>query len=418
MNAFVPADILLPRVDSLEKWAVIACDQFTSQPEYWQRIREYVGDAPSTLRLVLPEAELGVEDDQRASAIRAEMDQLLNSGRFCEYRNAMIYVERTLLSGKVRKGLVGAVDLEAYDYQEGSVSPIRASEKTVVERIPPRKKVRQGASLELPHVLMLCDDDERVLIEPVTAVRESLPKLYDFNLMEGGGHIAGWLVQGEALSAFEGRLEAYAQAVDKKYAGMNGASVLFAVGDGNHSLATAKACYEDQKRGLTLREALALPSRWALVELENIHDEAQEFEPIHRLVLTEEPDALLQRMRQEIGAEKGYPVQWMAGMKSGTVYLDERLGPLPVGILQAFLDRYMAEHPCGIDFIHGEEALKQLAARDGAVGLMLPAIDKGGLFRGIVADGVLPRKSFSMGHAQEKRYYLEARRICSQESNA
>lgn len=411
MNVFMPADILLPKVDSLEKWAVIACDQFTSQPEYWQRVREQVGDAPSTLRLVLPEAELGVDDDARAAEIDTEMARLLNSDLFCEYQGAMIYVERTLLSGKVRKGLVGAVDLEAYDYEMGSTSAIRASEKTVVERIPPRKKVRQNAPLELPHVLLLCDDDERVLIEPITAVRDSLPKLYEFDLMEGGGHIAGWLVQGKVLEAFEERLTAYARTVDKKYEGLDGASVLFAVGDGNHSLATAKACYEDQKRACTPAEALALPSRWALVELENIHDEAQEFEPIHRLVLTEDPEALLEQMRQEVGADMGYPVVWTAGEQSGTIYLDERKGPLPVGILQAFLDQYMAEHPCGIDFIHGEEALKQLASKPGAVGLMLPAIDKGGLFRGIVADGVLPRKSFSMGHAQEKRYYLEARRI-------
>lgn len=411
MNAFIPADILLPKVASMSKWAVIACDQFTSQPEYWQRVRESVGDAPSTLRLVLPEAELGIDDDARAAQIDAEMARLLREGLFEEYKGAMIYVERTLLSGKVRRGLVGAVDLEAYDYGEGSVSAIRASEKTVVERIPPRKKVRQNAPLELPHVLLLCDDDERVLIEPVAAVKDSLPKLYEFDLMEGGGHIAGWLVQGETLAAFERRLTDYAGRVDEKYKDLNGAGVLFAVGDGNHSLATAKACYEDQKRACTSEEALALPSRWALVELENIHDEAQEFEPIHRLVLTERPEALLERLREEIGAETGYPVAWTMGNGSGVVYLDERKGPLPVGVLQAFLDAYMREVPCGIDFIHGEDALKQLAAKEGAIGLMLPAIDKGGLFRGIVADGVLPRKSFSMGHAQEKRYYLEARKI-------
>ena len=411
MNVFGPADILLPRVDSLEKWSVIACDQFTSQPEYWQRVRACVGDAPSTLRLVLPEAELGANNDERAAQINAEMKRLLDGGLFSVYANAMIYVERTLLDGHVRKGLVGAVDLEAYDYETGSVSPVRASEKTVVERIPPRKKVRECAPLELPHVLLLCDDDERVLIEPIAAVRESLPKLYEFDLMEGGGHIAGWLVQGETAEAFERRLAAYARTVDGKYEGLNGASVLFAVGDGNHSLATAKACYEDQKRACGPEEAAKLPSRWALVELENIHDEAQAFEPIHRLVLTEDANALLRRMREKIGAETGYPVTWYAGEKSGVIYLDERQGPLPVGVLQAFLDAYMTEHPCEIDFIHGEDALRELAARDGAVGLALPAIDKGGLFRGIVADGVLPRKSFSMGHAREKRYYLEARRI-------
>ena len=242
MNVFVPADILLPKVESLEKWSVIACDQFTSQPEYWQAVRERVGDAPTTLRLVLPEAELGEDDDARAAQIDAEMTALLQNGMFEAYRGAMIYVERTLLSGCVRKGLVGAVDLEAYDYEAGSVSAIRASEKTVVERIPPRMKVRRNAPLELPHVLLLCDDDERVLIEPIAEAKHALTKLYEFDLMEGGGHIAGWLVQGEVLAAFEQRLSDYAAGVGKKYAGLNGTSVLFAVGDGNHSLATAKAC--------------------------------------------------------------------------------------------------------------------------------------------------------------------------------
>lgn len=411
MDIFAPADILLPRVPSPERWAVIACDQFTSEPEYWRRVRAYVGGAPSALRLILPEAELGERDGERAAAIRAQMDEYLAEGLFEEYKACMIYVERTLSDGRVRRGVVGAIDLEAYDYGEGSTSAVRASERTVVERIPPRVGVRRDAPLELTHVLLLCDDAKRALIEPLTEEKARLDKLYDFELMEGGGRVAGWLVRGEALDALSRRLAAYAADTPGRCAGLGGAPVLFAVGDGNHSLATAKACYEEQKRAVGPKRALALPSRWALVELQNIHDDAQTFEPIHRIVRTGAPDALLDALRARVCAESGHPVRWVSRRREGQLFLDAAKGPLAVGVLQSFLDGYAKEHPLSIDYIHGEDALRTLAAQEDAIGFLLPAIDKAGLFAGIVKDGVLPRKAFSMGNARDKRYYFEARRI-------
>lgn len=405
MGIFGPADILLPDGVPPEQWAVIACDQFTSQPEYWHRVRERVGDAPSSLHLILPEAELGASDasdEARAREIHETMARYLASGLLRAYPNAMVYVERTLLDGRVRRGIVGKLDLEAYDYRDGSASPVRASERTVVERIPPRKRVRRGALLELPHVLLLCDDERRALIEPLAACREERAKLYDFDLMEGGGRLAGWLVQGGAQEAFLSRLADYE---------VRKAGVAFAVGDGNHSLAAAKACYEDEKRAVGPEKAQSLPTRYALVELENLRDEAQTFEPIHRIVRTGDPKGLLAGLIEAAGAEDGYPVGWRAGEESGRVFLSREKGPLPVGILQAFLDEYARTHPCEIDYIHGEDALRALSRQAGTIGFELPPVDKAGLFPGIARDGALPRKAFSMGRAQEKRYYMEARRL-------
>ncbi|MGM9639940.1 MAG: DUF1015 domain-containing protein [Faecousia sp.] len=411
MNAFLPADILLPKVDSMERWAVIACDQFTSDPAYWARVADTVGDAPSTLRLILPEAELGTpQEAAHTQQINENMNAYLKEGLFQEYPNSFVYVERTLQNGSVRKGLVGAVDLDAYDYNAGATSAIRATERTVTERIPPRQRVRRDASIELPHILLLCDDNEKVLIEPVEAVKDTLPKLYDFDLMEDGGHITGWLVSGEAAQSFCDRLTAYTAACPKKYEDLPGAPLVFAVGDGNHSLATAKSCYEELKRNHPGEDLSNHPARYALVELENIHDEAQQFEPIHRVVVDTDPQALLKALEPWC-APGGYPIEWYAGSQSGTVYLDPSRSQLEVGALQQFLDEYLARNPGKIDYIHGDDDLKNLAAQENAIGFLLPAMAKSQLFRGVVADGVLPRKTFSMGHAREKRYYLEGRKI-------
>lgn len=411
MNAFVPADILLPKVDSMERWAVIACDQFTSDPAYWARVADTVGDAPSTLRLVLPEAELGTaQEAAHTLEINESMDTYLKNGLFREYPNSLVYVERTLINGSVRTGLVGAVDLDAYNYNPGATSAIRATERTVTERIPPRQRVRRNASIELPHILLLCDDNEKVLIEPITAIKDRLTKLYDFDLMEGGGHITGWLVSGEDAQAFTDRLTAYAQTCPKKYEGLPGAPLVFAVGDGNHSLATAKSCYEELKKNHPGEDLSNHPARYALVELENIHDDAQQFEPIHRVVVETDPQAMLKALEPWC-AEGGYPIKWYAGSQSGTIYLDPSRSQLEVGVLQQFLDEYLARNPGKIDYIHGDDDLKNLAAQENAIGFLLPAMAKSQLFRGVVADGVLPRKTFSMGHAREKRYYLEGRKI-------
>lgn len=411
MNIFCSADILLPRGVDMEKWAVIACDQFTSDPAYWQRVAAFAGTSPSTLRLILPEAELGSDKEaEKVRKINETMEHYLDSGLFERYADSYVYVERTLQNGSVRRGLVGMVDLEAYDYHPGSQSAIRATERTVLERIPPRQRVRREAPMELPHVLMLCDDKEKTLVEPVAAEKDSFPLLYDFDLMEQGGRIRGYLVQGNAARDFDRRLETYAAGAGEKYADLNGAPVVFAVGDGNHSLATAKSCYEELKAQNPGVDLSAHPARYALVELENIHDPAQAFEPIHRIVVDTEPKAMLKALEPWC-APGGHPVTWVSGKKHGMIYLDAKRSPLAVGVLQTFLDGYLQGNPGKIDYIHGEDAVSDLAGEENAIGFLLPGMEKGDLFRGVVADGVLPRKTFSMGHAREKRYYLEGRKI-------
>ena len=412
MNVFKPADILLPNVEDMSKWAVIACDQFSSNPAYWQAVREYADGSPSAINLILPEAELGTaQEESHTALINETMGKYQTENVFTAYENCLIYVERTLENGSVRKGLVGMVDLDAYDYSVGSVSAIRATEKTVVERIPPRMKVRRNASVELPHILMLCDDHDKKLVEPVEAKKASLQKVYDFDLMQGGGHITGWLVQGDDVKEFEAVLEEYTAHVDEKYVGLSGVPMVFAVGDGNHSLATAKACYEELKAAHPGEDLSDHPARYALVELENIHDDAQVFEPIHRVVFKTDVKKLLGDLQNTWCAEGGYPVTWFVGEESGTVYLDKAKSELAVGALQTFLDAWLKDNAGEVDYIHDEPDLRELAMQENAVGFLLPAMEKSQLFRGVIADGILPRKTFSMGHAREKRYYLEGRTI-------
>ncbi|MBR1672719.1 MAG: DUF1015 domain-containing protein [Fretibacterium sp.] len=402
MSLFQSADILLPDAQALGLWPVIACDQFTSQPEYWDEVRRLVGSAPSSYHLILPEAELPASPE-RVAGIHAAMESCLRRSLFCEYKDAYVYLERTLLDGSVRPGLVGAVDLEEYDYGEGSKAKVRATERTVVERIPPRKAVREGAPLELPHVLMLCDDAERSLIEPLASIKDRPSRhLYSLDLMMGGGHVEGWLVDGDEAETLEQRIEAYLA---------RHSELPFAVGDGNHSLATAKACYEELKRACPGQDLSQHPARYALVELENIHTPALRFEPVHRIVRGVDADRMLRALEADCGEAGGYPVEWVSGGRSGALPLDRSRASLAVGVLQGWLDGWLARNGGEVDYIHGDEALRRLAAEDGAVGFLLPPIDKGQFFQWIVSEGVLPRKTFSMGHAQEKRYYLEARRI-------
>ena len=410
MSVFKSTDILIPNHSHMEKWSVIACDQFTSDPAYWQRVRQAAGEDPSTIHLILPEAELGSENEaQTVKNINAAMERYLAENVFCVYPNSYVYVERTLVDGSVRPGLLGAVDLEAYDYHPGSNSAIRATEKTVLERIPPRQRVRKDAALELPHVLMLCDDDEKSLIEPITAVKDSLPKLYDFDLMEQGGHIRGWLVQGAVADEFDKRFASFAATVESKYADLGG-SVLLAVGDGNHSLATAKSCYEALKAANPGVDLSGHPARYSLVELENIHDASQVFEPIHRILLGIDGEKLRADLQKLLGSE-GFPVRLICNGREETIVLDHVHGEMAVAILQPFLDAWLEENGGQIDYIHGDEELRQLAAGDNCAGFLLPPMAKHELFRGVIAGGVLPRKTFSMGHAREKRYYLEGRMI-------
>lgn len=414
MNLFEPADILIPENVEMEKWSVIACDQFTSQPEYWERVESYVGEAPSSLKLILPEAKLGEDSAGMIAEIRKTMETYLKQNLFREYQNTFVYVERTLLDGTVRKGIVGAINLEEYDYSPHSLSGIRATEKTVIERIPPRKIIRENAVLELPHILLFSDDEKDIMCGYLETIKEKLPLLYDFDLMEEGGHISGRLIAGNEVEKFLEKLESYGDFIQEKYADSKKVPMMFAVADGNHSLATAKACYEDIKLKNQGRDLLNHPAKYALVEVVNIHDEAQKFEPIHRIVKNVDVNAILGALILDSCAEEGYPVKWYSGEKHGTVFLDPAKGQLPIGILQNFLDEYLSVHLGVVDYIHGGNVLKELSKKTNCIGFELPAIDKDKFFKGIIEEGVFPRKTFSTGHAQEKRYYLEARKIINE----
>ena len=411
MKLFGTADILLPKSADMHRWAVIACDQFTSDAKYWERVRQTAGEDASTIHMILPEADLGYVDEPAAIAkINATMDQYLREEVFAVYPQSYVYVERTLLNGTIRPGLVGMVDLETYDYHPGSVSAIRATEKTVLERIPPRQRVRKDAGIEFPHVLMLCDDDKKQLLEPIAQCKDSLQMIYDFDLMEGGGHITGWLVHGAAAADFDARLQTYIDSVPGKYADLDGAPVVLAVGDGNHSLATAKSCFETMKKENPGVDLSNHPARFALVELENIHDDSQVFEPIHRILFHVDGRKLLQDMKS-ICADDGFAVEYVMGSERGTLLLDKARGELAVAVLQEFLDKWMAHNTCEIDYIHGDDEVTELAQQEHSIGFLLPSMEKHQLFRGVISGGVLPRKTFSMGHAREKRYYLEGRKI-------
>ena len=315
---FRPADILLPKDCEYSKWSVVACDQYTSQPEYWQRVEEYVGRAPSTLRLILPESCLeGPNVETDIMEINNTMSRYLREGRFVEHPDALFYVERTLDNGKVRRGLMGMVDLEQYDYEPGSSAPIRATEGTVLSRIPPRVAVRKNAPVELPHVMLLVDDPDKTVIEPLADQTDSMQVLYDFDLMERGGHIKGWELTEDQQAQVARALSALADPAkfNARYGTKDEAVMLFAVGDGNHSLATAKECYERQKRLTPPEHWATLPARYALVELDNLHDASLEFEPIHRLVFGVKPEELLSALVEYYpGAQRGDGAGPQAGL--------------------------------------------------------------------------------------------------------
>ena len=415
MNIFQPADIMLPANVPMDRWSVIACDQFTSDADYWQRVREYAQDNYSTINLVLPEAMLGTpEEEVQTALINKTMSEYMDQDVFVTYPHSFVYVERTMENGSVRPGLVGMVDLEHYDFNTGSVADIRATEKTVISRIPPRVKVRRNAPIELPHIIMLCDDHDKVLIEPIAAKKDSLKKIYDCDLMEEGGHITGWLVDGDQVDTFNEVFASYSAGIGSKYVGLKGTPMILATGDGNHSLATAKTCYEELKAAHPDQDLSGHPARYALVELENIHDDAQVFEPIHRIVVGLNPDQVLADILRDIcvtDPKKGFPCQVYFGDKHCEILLDKSKGELTVGILQNWLDAYLTEHGGEVDYIHDDDALIDLAKKDMSIGFLLPAMEKSQLFRGVIADGALPRKTFSMGHSREKRYYAEARKI-------
>ena len=426
--------VYLPREGTdLAKWAVIACDQFTSQPEYWNDVEKIVGNAPSTLNLTFPEVYLEKPGgEERIKNIQASMREYMDEG-VLQPHDGLIYVERTV-AGKTRKGIVLCLDLEAYDYTKGSSSLIRATEGTIVDRLPPRMKIREGATLELPHILVLIDDPNRTVIEPLSAAQSGLEKLYDFDLMLDSGHLAGFAVnedlENQVVEALRGL--ANAETFTAKYGiDKDQPVLLFAMGDGNHSLATAKAIWEKMKPQVGMNH----PSRYALVEIENVHDEGLEFEPIHRVLfglkqdlfaalektfganLTYQPVASAEEMVKAVDSAEGekQAIGLVGGGRSAEFGVLEIANPssnLPVGTIQSFLDVFIKEDGAEkIDYVHGEDVTVKLGSQPNNAGFYLPGMNKSDLFKTVILDGALPRKTFSMGEAREKRFYMEARKI-------
>jgi hypothetical protein len=433
--------ILLPRPGTdLTRWAVVACDQYTSQPGYWEGVREFVGDCPSTFNLILPELYLDTRQEPAIAArIQTHMRRYLSEGVLEEQPPGFMLVERTTSPDCIRRGLVVALDLEQYDYRPGSHTLIRATEGTIVERLPPRMRVRREAPLELPHCMVLIDDPGATVIEPLCA--HSLEKAYDFELMCGGGHIRGYRV--EAPELIQGVARALAALGDPhtfagKYGAPDAPVLLYAMGDGNHSFATARALWEEIKKTAgTPEEALRHPARYALVELVNLHDAALAFAPIHRVVFNAEFAGVLQQMERffcaqgcrfcytpcrdtlQASAEAdscrlrgAHAAVCIAEKGCGVAAIENPELTLEVATLQSFLDVFLREHRTAtIDYIHGEGIVSDLATRPGNVGFLIQPLSKSEFFKTVIRDGTLPRKTFSMGEAHEKRYYLECRHI-------
>ena len=417
MSIFKKADILLPENTDMEKWAVVACDQYTSEPEYWQSLREFVGDSPSALDLILPEVYLGSDDvSGRIDNIHKNMKSCLARGIFKEYKDSLIYVERVQNDGKVRAGLVGCIDLEAYDYSKGSSSPVRATEATVTERIPPRLRVRQGADIELSHIMILIDDEDKSIIEPLSEKKAGFEKVYDTPLSKKGGSISGYLLDDDTADNVLKALDRLGEreVFEKKYSLTDTPVLQYAMGDGNHSLATAKAYYEQLKADAPGKDLSDHPARYALCELVNLHSPALEFEAIHRIVTGVDEKSLTELLTRKLDLSDEPSDQRIEIVNNGIhkeMYIHSPLSKLAVGSLQAALDEILAKRGGEVDYIHGVEVVEELSKQDKAIGFVLPDMGKNELFPTVIADGALPRKTFSMGHAWDKRYYMEARRI-------
>ncbi len=408
-----PARILLPAPSvPRETWACIACDQYTSEPDYWQKAFETAGSAPSALRLILPEVSLR-DSEQLIPGIHAAMAQYLREGLLTPAVNpGFILCERTVPSG-TRLGLVCTVDLEQYSFEKGSLPLVRPTEQTIASRLPPRLVIRRGAPVELTHIMILIDDPERTVLEPLQAKKDSLRRLYDFDLMMNGGHLKGWAVdRAEDLDQVDA-------AMNRLLDSLGTDPLLLAVGDGNHSLATAKAYWNELKAGLSAEEQKTHPARFALCEIVNIHDEALLFEPIHRIVTGTDPQKLLADWQEyaaargmTLDAAEGHRFTLVSAKGDTPVTVGPPEGAIPCETIQRFLDDFLARHPeAEIDYIHGEQSLRALSSAPDAAGFLLPEIDKNSFFRDVKKLGVLPRKTFSMGEADEKRFYMEAKEI-------
>lgn len=419
------ADILLPREGiDLEKWATVACDQYTSEPEYWADVEQIVKESPSTFRITFPEVFLEKEGKaERIHDIVKTMEKYLDDGIFTEYKDSFILVKRTC-DGKSRYGLIAALDLEKYDYSKDSKSLIRATEGTILERIPPRKEIRKDAPLELPHIMVLISDEKRSVIEPFKDRLNDLRKIYDTSLMKNGGHLEGYLIDKK-----EDKENIYL-AFSSLYASLDKSNpLLFAMGDGNHSLATAKSCWEDIKKGLSESERETHRARYALVEIENIYDEALLFEPIHRVFFGLNRDDLekeilkyaksilyrkeesLDSMIKRINGSKGLHFGLCCSGELFSVEVKGSKNFLSASLMQSVIDSLKERNACQIDYIHGVDVTQKLSEENGNIGIILPDVDKSTFFETVIKEGSFPRKTFSIGHANEKRYYMEARRI-------
>lgn len=417
MIPFKRANILLPKNIDMTKWSVVACDQYTSEMDYWNEVEKIVGASPSTLRITLPEIFLEDSDvNERINKINDTMKEYLDEDLFYELKDSMIYLERTQADGRVREGLMGMVDLEDYSYEKGSQTLIRATEKTVIERIPPRLKVRENALLELPHIMILIDDEKKKIIEDLKNEVTDSDVVYDFDLMENGGHIKGYKLNNDSMTKVEEGLEALCdkEYFEKKYNVKDKGILLFAMGDGNHSLATAKANYENVKKTMTPDEYLNHPSRYALVELVNLHSEALEFEPIHRVIFDTDVNKLIEELYKyyDINEEgNGQYFELVTKDIDKKLYISNPKSNIAVGSIQMFLDEYLKDNKGKLDYIHGDETTKNIGMEENNVAILFEAMPKEELFRTVILDGALPRKTFSMGHSYDKRYYLEARKI-------
>lgn len=418
MKTFLfPSNISLPdfSVTNGTKWASVACDQYTSQKDYWEEAYRIAENSPSTLNIMLPEAYLDKESEL-IPKINENMKKYV-SDVLVEHKDTAIYLERTQSDGRVRRGIVASVDLEMYDYTKGSETLIRATEGTVIERIPPRVAIRRNAELEMPHIMILIDNPRRDVIDPIAEKKDSLEIAYDFDLMLGGGHVNGYFLSKSDIESVNHALCRLAtrEEMIRKY-GIDASPLLFAMGDGNHSLATAKALYEEIKAQIGEDAAKDHPARYALCEIVNLHDTALDFEPIYRVIFNTDPEKLLCELKGYCSALGGnadeQKIELVFGDKSETISVKSPDAQLAVGTVQAFLDIYTKEHPeAVVDYIHGIETTKTLAQKENTVGILFGGMTKDMLFKTVICDGALPKKTFSMGHAADKRFYLECRRI-------
>lgn len=415
MCVFNKSKMLLPKGIDFKKWSVVACDQYTSEPDYWKRAEDETGNAPSALKIIFPEIFLEDEkSEERIKNINENMQKYIDDGILYETEPCLIYVERTLKNGKIRRGIMGTVDLEQYDFSKDSKSKIRATEGTVLERIPPRVAIRKNAPMEIPHIMLLIDDEKKEIIEKLSEKSNEFEKLYDFKLMADSGSIKGFKLSEKECENVLKKLRTLEdeKAFEEKYKVSDKGILAYAVGDGNHSLATAKTCYENLKKEVGDKKAKL--QRYALVELVNLHDDSLEFEAIHRVLFDIDTDKFISELKKKYileNAKSDKSFEIITENKSESYEIKNPDFNLTVGCIQSFIDTFLKENGGKVDYIHGEDVTRNLGGKKGNLGIVLRPMKKNELFKTVILDGALPRKTFSMGEACDKRFYLEGRKI-------